>query len=596
MTSKINGLMAFTVGAMMLQPSISNAVDTFVWKDGAGLVPAKNCSVVKIEDTGLRVVEGVKGKPAPTLPDGSLVKLADDSEKDSLQQVRVLGLPPGTSLTERKAAVKEDSLKEIGDVVLEAKNQALSALIAGSKASGTLWQAATEGDRYLGLRCVEGNSVKTFTLFNVFKPGSISAIAIVGVDAEQSQLAPLRNLRVLSIDDAEAIVKGKPQAQERGRPGAVVPAGVPQITPGATGTAPIISRGRPSTAPALIDDTNKGKPANPPSAIAPKAPSPQTQKNSPTLQRFARDYRAGQAPMISLNSPAPTGVPVVNGSAQFVVCISDNGLQVRDESLTDILFSVKKDEVVKPMQSWSANKVRKTIRGKTYTFIKAQFPEQSDENNVGWVAEQFVKQKSACATYSRTESNDATDDETEETEVATKPATATGPITGLNSEACCVFPTIKRPTDSYMQGMRRFGAGRGRGSRLHAAADLYRYHGEVFEAVAPGRVIRNRYYFYQGTFALEVKHVGGFVVRYGEITGREVAGAQGNAQLRAGQQIGYISTVNSGCCSPMLHFELYSGTMGGPLRGGGSYQRRADLMNPSQYLRKWEKMRFGASY
>jgi murein DD-endopeptidase MepM/ murein hydrolase activator NlpD len=305
--------------------------------------------------------------------------------------------------------------------------------------------------------------------------------------------------------------------------------------------------------------------------------------------------------MISLSEPTPAGVPVVSGAPEFVVCIANNGLQVRDQRLVKVLFSVKKDERVKPMQSWGANKMRKKIRGKVYTFIKAQFPDQSEENNVGWVAEMYVKAPSACPTYTKKETPhapSATDEEETEEETESAPAAkaSNALITGLNDEVCCVFPTIKRPTDSYMQGMRRFGAGRSGGRRLHAAADLYRVHGEVFESVAPGRVIRNRYYFYQGTYALEVKHAGGFVARYGEITGRAIPGAGSGATVKAGQQLGYISTVNSGCCNPMLHFELYSGRMNGPLNGRNAYQRRADLLNPSQYLRKWEKMRFGTSY
>jgi murein DD-endopeptidase MepM/ murein hydrolase activator NlpD len=116
-------------------------------------------------------------------------------------------------------------------------------------------------------------------------------------------------------------------------------------------------------------------------------------------------------------------------------------------------------------------------------------------------------------------------------------------------------------------------------------------------SVSSGTVIRDPYYFYQGTYAIEVKLQNGKVVRYGELTGKTPPGVSSGSALQPGQTLGYIGTVSSGCCKPMLHFELYQGTKTGPLtQNGTDYQRRSDLMNPSSLLAEWEKAKFGVSY
>lgn len=162
---------------------------------------------------------------------------------------------------------------------------------------------------------------------------------------------------------------------------------------------------------------------------------------------------------------------------------------------------------------------------------------------------------------------------------------------------CCVFPLRDRPTQSYLTNPRNFGANRANG-RLHAACDLYRPSvGEVVRAVEGGQVIRGPYLFYQGTYALEVKHDSGFVARYGEITSKKVPGVEPGAKVTRGQMIGYLGKVNSNCCSPMLNFELFAGTATGPLtQDRRPYQRRSDLLNPTSSLQVWERKSFGESY
>ena len=138
-----------------------------------------------------------------------------------------------------------------------------------------------------------------------------------------------------------------------------------------------------------------------------------------------------------------------------------------------------------------------------------------------------------------------------------------------------------------------FKARRGGGTRSHAACDLYRYKDEPILSVAPGVVLRGLYYFYQGTYALEVRHSGGFIVRYGELTGKKEIGVSNGKKVKMGQRVGYMGKVNSNCCRPMLHFELFKGTKSGSLsQKGNKFQRRSDLLDPTHYLQKWESGKF----
>ena len=148
------------------------------------------------------------------------------------------------------------------------------------------------------------------------------------------------------------------------------------------------------------------------------------------------------------------------------------------------------------------------------------------------------------------------------------------------------FPLRKRSGVSYKTGKRYFGAPRTTstgGSRAHAGCDLIVPRGTEILAVADGQVLQSPYPFYSGTYALEVRHEGGFVVRYGEIMGAAAGVTQG-AKVRRGQVIAYVGQLESG--SAMLHLEMYAGTQEGALtvRGIRPFQRRSDLIDPTTYL------------
>ncbi len=269
---------------------------------------------------------------------------------------------------------------------------------------------------------------------------------------------------------------------------------------------------------------------------------------------------------------ASDDVRVLEGPLDYIACMAGERLNLRDETLSKVLFTVKRHEPAKVVQSFGQDQQEKTIDGVKYVFIKVQFPERTEDPNIGWVAQVYIKTKSECGNY-------------------TEPAPSPVPLSEWT------FPTVKRASQSYKTGARRFGASRSGGSRYHAAADLYRVHGEKVLSVNTGKVIRDRYYFYEGTYAIEVKHSDGKVARYGEINGQVAAGVGLNKVVASGQNIGFVGTVTSGCCNPMLHFELYQGTATGALtQGGNKFNRRSDLIDPTSLLTEWEHDKFGVSY
>lgn len=263
----------------------------------------------------------------------------------------------------------------------------------------------------------------------------------------------------------------------------------------------------------------------------------------------------------------PSDVPVIDGPLNFEICNGGVGVDVLNSDLSKTLFRAVTGETFKLIQSFGSTEQTTAVeRG----LIKVQFPKRPQDRNSGWIPRSQINSASQCSDSLQANLRTASADWT--------------------------FPTLKRPTDSYKTGQRKFSASRA-GGRLHAACDLYRETNEDAVSVNSGEVIRDRYYFYQGTYAIEVKHAGGKIARYGEITGKAAPGIRLKSNLQPGQTVGYVGKVNSNCCNPMLHFEFYSGTMTGPLsQPGTKYQRRKDLIDPTDLLTQWEKLKFGESF
>lgn len=155
-----------------------------------------------------------------------------------------------------------------------------------------------------------------------------------------------------------------------------------------------------------------------------------------------------------------------------------------------------------------------------------------------------------------------------------------------------IFPLWIRPTASWKDGPRYFGAGRS-GGRLHGASDLYAPFGTKIRAIADGEVIQAPYYFYDGTNALEVWHPGVGVVRYGEISIVKSVPMRAGQKVKAGEHIAYVGLLES-LNMAMLHFELFGEqARGQSLSGGGPYRRNRHLKDPTPLIDKLYKQTFG---
>jgi murein DD-endopeptidase MepM/ murein hydrolase activator NlpD len=166
------------------------------------------------------------------------------------------------------------------------------------------------------------------------------------------------------------------------------------------------------------------------------------------------------------------------------------------------------------------------------------------------------------------------------------PAPAPTPVTHApttGEDGGFSFPLAYHPSPSWKTGARYCGAPRDGGRRLHAGCDLLGPRGTTIYAVADGTLVRAPYYFYTGTYAVEIRH-GPYIVRYGEILGGSYIGGH---TVRRGQPICKIGRLDSG--SSMLHFEMYSnGSSTAPLTTShGPYRRRSDVINPSPHLDAW---------
>lgn len=145
------------------------------------------------------------------------------------------------------------------------------------------------------------------------------------------------------------------------------------------------------------------------------------------------------------------------------------------------------------------------------------------------------------------------------------------------------FPLPFIPTKSY-KGGNGFGASRDkvRAGLKHAANDLAAPAGTPILAMDDGVVINGPYYFYSGTYALEIKHPQ-FVARYGEIT--RVAEVKVGDQVKEGQVIAYVGNQPG---QDMLHIEFFTGKLKGDLsyKPGTHppYDRRDDVFDGVKFL------------
>lgn len=147
-----------------------------------------------------------------------------------------------------------------------------------------------------------------------------------------------------------------------------------------------------------------------------------------------------------------------------------------------------------------------------------------------------------------------------------------------------IFPLKVKPNNNYESGSGRFGANRDNGTRLHSACDLYCNEGTEVYAMESGKVV-NVYDFYLGTKAISI--AGSLLIRYGEITPLVKAGQT----VKEGQLIAKVKRCK-GLNQAMLHLEVFSNPLDKSsltVKENKPYQRRKDLMNPTDILLKLEE-------
>lgn len=554
-------------------PQLANAQAKYIWTDKLGLQPQENCTVSTANSTRFFIANRnfadaktairllIQPEPFKQLaPARTLVEMLRPPEQNQRSFSRILSVPQNTPKAHLENAVfkrsegyiKNSELQPIDDYVFE--------VITSSEKQfkTTFWQVVLNGRNYSTIVCDNGNEKKTYVTFNVFDTKNSSPMAQVSLAT--SDISILNNINVHTSVEAEKILALHHKQQQK--------------------DLKDLENTLVSPANALKQPHKLENVAIAPAKIKSFTPPAPTEKVETSK---LKTVSSKPAPLkIAANKPLaipPATEPVSNTPSSLIdhlICTEDGDLNIRNTNLDTIIFKAEKFEIVKIIQSFDGNR--------SASHVQVQFPGRN--NRTGWAAKAYVQPKANCASYQ------VHLKENQSSKAASQIVKKTSG--SIYSENCCLFPTTKRPLITYRTGVPSFNWRRGGGKRTHAASDLYRHNGDSVVAITDGSVIRNLYYFYQGVYALEVVHSGGQVVRYGEVLGKSIPGVSNGRKVKPGQLIARIGKTT--CCDPMLHFELFSGAKKGSLSGGGKYKRRSDLMNPTEYLRRWEKKLFGTSY
>lgn len=526
----------------------ANEPGIYFWDNQEHFVAGENCTVIPEEQNPFRVAHneagvsllGEEGNTLSTLPHNSLVKLTeqDGLKPENSLNIEVVGLNSESSVSESARTQRGDvgfisalNLRPMDDYTFVLTKDAIDVEIGSGLLStrATVWQLVSDTS-YYRLKCRNMSSTRHYLLFRILvADNKHTPRAYVGVSLHETEI--LEHIATLNLDRSQYIFRNLMQNR------------------------PLIEALRNSR----VEVENEV----------------QDTFNDPDADALGSMNETFSDPEKELLD------------TRLMICTQQrNGtVNIREENLTDIKFRANLGEVVTVFQDFEEENSRtREIGGRTYTFIRVSFIEREESDQTeGWVAQSFVKRGSDCLAYNRYHrGNIVTEDNDPDR------------ITSITDSDCCEFPLNNRPTHPYTSGMRRFEANRSGGRRKHAACDLYRFINEPAVAIASGTVISNLYYFYQGTYAVEIEHPGGYIARYGEITGRRATGIRPGLEVTKGQRVGFIGRVNSGCCRPMLHFELYAGTMEGDLTDSSEsiFQRREDLLDPTNFLLRWQEMKF----
>lgn len=574
-------------------------VPVYLWDNQEGLIKAESCNITPSDTTPFRVsgftgnknngtenLRNYKGVRQSHLVNGSLLKRDDAKSRTNYEQIEVVGINTNSSSVVNrwyskrsdKGYLYKDSIHSIEDYILEIDHNAFKNVNTEklNLPNASYWFAESSGS-YYNIKCSGENSKREYSLFRVYADleTSTEPSAFVGVyKGETNIFSTLKSYKLSALTTNYETFETPYNLDDLlENNNEIVQVDIQEKQEKVQKSFKEMMKMVEQEEIQKVEISEETKTQT--DTISPEEAKEESTTESKNEEQTEEALSNQQEEEITVQE----NVTTTNGFFEEVVCIPSSSLNVRDEGLDKILFKAVTGEKVKKFQSFDDETKEYVLDGNTYRFVKVEFSarEESDQK-IGWVASKFIKQKSKCRYLRDTSAiNQVKDIE----------------ITGLDDEKCCEFPTVKKTTHSYSSGMRKFNARRGGGKRTHAACDLYRFKDEPILSVAPGRIARNHYYFYQGTYAIEVVHSGGFVVRYGELSGKKIEGLNHGSKVKMGQQIGYMGKVNSNCCRPMLHFELYKGNIAGPLsRGGNKYRRRSDLMDPTPYLKKWENGKF----
>jgi murein DD-endopeptidase MepM/ murein hydrolase activator NlpD len=490
------------------------------------------------------------------LSQGKVLKVSEDCSITSIPRLPIGILEEQQSAKKlNRTIVKASSrTKDLADYVLKIDSKKF-------QLPGQYIQSHMNDEDYAVLKCKTQNKTETYLIFDIYSSDNVDALAQAAIATDSNVF---KTATLMSSEEAEEEVEDLASKEETNRNTLATQNNVSSVTA--------------NTAHSSLQTVAQVQ-----NGVV--LPSSQTQSsimsNTTTPGASSLKFDVQPLDITPSNATVVEQEDVIKGGIQNLLCTQGDTVNLRSDNLNRITKTLLPLQKVKVMQSWNAQTKVKDIDGKQTSFVQIQTTDEKNKIISGWVAQDLVKTKAECVFA-------------QEMELARSRKKVKIALSGKDGGQF-IFPTIGRPTASYKSGMRMFGARRSKGRRVHAATDLYRNHGERIRAVTSGLVLRDMYKFYQGTYALEVKHPG-FIIRYGENTGREAVG--GGDKVAAGETIAYMGTVNSGCCEPMLHLEMYSGKSRGPLsqmyRRG--FQRRADLINPTRLVSQWERQTFGSSY
>jgi hypothetical protein len=555
-------LMIFSIAAFAAADSSKTEKDAptqLLWSNSKGLISAEGCQASTVADIAQNFDLNIDERPKRTR---KLHKASDDKQNPLLF----------TNLADYVLEIRQNLKLESGDRATFPPS--------GISLRKSFWQVAMAEDKVLTVVC--GETKQAYLLFDVFVPQQIEPLARVGVTSSEISLFAV--IEVHTPKEAERAI----ERRNGSNPVFIKSSNRPKA-PG-TGEGKGKGKTNPLSAPTSANPAPVGTPSSTVRDVKNHAPShrdeSRDESKSPSVNaNVAANVANNDVTSTTEETTQPSPVEVVIGGLNQIVCSTAGTIEVLASDLATRLFTTQPLESIKVVQSFGVDKKSKMHNGRNVTFVKVQFPKRSDTVNLGWIDESIVKADSKCAVAIANRK-------------AKKPTKTPSNPRRRASGDWGRFPMIARTTHSYHEGMRRFRAGRNGGSRLHAACDLYRPQGERIVAVSSGEIIRGRYYFYSGVYAIEVRHSNGFVARYGEILGKVAPGTSQGDRITAGQTLGYVGWIGNTRISPMLHFELFSGSASGALTQTNrpGFQRRSDLLDPTNYLIRWEQALFGTHW